>query len=333
MNALVVPTNSADRLAEFLGAWAPWPWDRIIVVQDAPGADVHVPHTLETVAAERLEVFSWAEIDTMLSDPSIISRQDSAIRSFGFWHAWATGAEIIFTLDDDCFPTEDDFVALHRDNLYRTPAWQSSVPGMRVRGLPYDNAGILRDVHVSMGLWRGCPDIDSVMTLAGGQSAVSVTETGTRVMPAAQYFPLSGMNLAFTREVACLMYFPPMGLGQPYRRFDDIWCGLVVQRICRHLGYPIVCGRPMVDHRRASNPFVNLVKEAPGIVTNEHIWETIDAVELSEDHPRSCMEEMGAALRASDNEYTARWGHAISSWCALFEVAHDPLGAAAAADE
>jgi hypothetical protein len=332
VNALVVPTNSAERLAEFLEAWAPWPWDRIVVVQDAPEIDICVPDTLETVAAERLEVFSWAEIDTMLSDPSIISRQDSAIRSFGFWHAWASGAEIIFTLDDDCFPAGEDFVGLHRDNLFRTPAWQSSVPGMRVRGLPYDNAGFLRNVHVSMGLWRGCPDIDSVMTLAGGQSAVSVTGTATRVMPAAQYFPLSGMNLAFRREVACLMYFPPMGRGQPYGRFDDIWCGIVVQRIFRHLGYSIVCGRPLIDHRRASNPFTNLVKEAPGIVANEHVWETIDAVELSGDDPRSCMEEMGTALGRSDDEYVARWGRAITAWCALFDVARDPLGAVAAAD-
>lgn len=332
MNALVVPTNSAVRLAEFLEAWAPWPWDRIVIVQDAPEVDIRIPETLEASAVRRLEVFCWADIDAMLSDPSIISRQDSAIRSFGFWRAWATGAEIIFTLDDDCFPAGEDIVGLHRDNLYRTPAWQSSVPGMRVRGLPYRNAGVLRNVHVSMGLWRGCPDIDSVMTLADGQSAVSVSETATRVMSSAQYFPLSGMNLAFRREVACLMYFPPMGRGQPYGRFDDIWCGLVVQRICRHLGYPIVCGRPLIDHRRASNPFTNLVKEAPGIVANEHVWETIDAVELSENDPRSCMEEMGAALGASEDEYMSSWGRAIIAWCSLFDVVDDPLGVTAVAD-
>jgi len=332
VNALVVPTNSAERLAEFLAAWAPWPWDRIVVVQDAPEVDIRVPDMLETVAAERLEVFSWAEIDTMLSDPSIISRQDSAIRSFGFWHAWATGAEIIFTLDDDCFPAGDDIVGLHRDNLYRTPAWQSSVPGMHVRGLPYRNAGVLRDVHLSMGLWRGCPDIDAVTTLAGTQAGTSIAGTGTRVMPSAQYFPMSGMNLAFRREVACLMYFPPMGLGQPYGRFDDIWCGIVVQRIFRHLGYSIVCGQPLVDHRRASDPFTNLVKEAPGIAANEHVWETVDAVELSGDDPCRCMQEMGTALGASEDEYASRWGQAIAAWCALFAVVDDPIGAVTAAD-
>ena len=30
------------------------------------------------------------------------------------------------------------------------------------------------------------------------------------VMPSDQYFPMCGMNLAFRRDVACLMYFPPI---------------------------------------------------------------------------------------------------------------------------
>lgn len=324
MNALVLPSNSPQRLSEFLAAWAPWPWDRIVVVQDGPKVELLEADRFEGEPA-RLEVFSWAEIDSMLPDPSIISRQDSAIRSFGFWRAWSTGAEIIFTLDDDCFPAGDDLVGIHRANLYGTPAWHSSVPGMRVRGLPYRSLGTLPNVQVSMGLWRGTPDLDAVTTLADGRPATPIAGVETRVMPAAQYFPLSGMNLAFRREVACLMYFAPMGHGQPYRRFDDIWCGLVLQKICRHLGYSIVCGQPLVDHRRASDPFTNLVKEAPGIAANEHVWEAVDAVELTGTGPRECMEEMGAALAGSDDAYLAGWGQKITAWCALFPAAADPL--------
>lgn len=318
MNALVVPTNSAERLADFLSAWAPWPWDRVIVIQDAPEVEFEVPAALHEVAAERLSAYSWAEIDEMLPNPTIISRQDSAIRSFGFWRAWKTGAQIIFTLDDDCYPTGDDLVGMHRDNLYRTPAWASSVPPVRVRGLPYRNLGVLPNVQLSMGLWRGCLDVDAVSTLAYGSTSSPLNGLQTRVMSPHQYFPLSGMNVAFRREVACLMYFAPMGLGQPYGRFDDIWCGLVVQRICRHLGYSIVCGRPLVDHRRASDPFINLAKEAPGIGVNEHLWEVIDNLRLTSLSPRGCMLEMGAALTEMDDTYVAAWGRAITGWCELF---------------
>ncbi|MFL5891561.1 MAG: hypothetical protein ACJ75I_02370 [Solirubrobacterales bacterium] len=328
MNALVVPTNRVEHLAEFLAAWAPWPWDRIIIVRDGPELDLRLPAGLEAEAAERLEAFSWAEIDALLPEPWIISRNDAAIRSFGFWRAWATGAEIILTLDDDCFPAGDDLVPLHRKNLYRTPRWESSVPGMRVRGLPYRNLGTLPDVQVSMGLWRGCPDLDAVTTLAAAAPAASVADAPTRVMSAEQYFPLSGMNVAFRRDVACLMYFPPMGRQQPFRRFDDIWGGLVLQRICRHLGYSIVCGRPFVDHRRASDPFANLSKETPGIVANERVWEAIDAVELGSSDPLGCMREMGGALAQRQDDYLATWGNAIGKWCDLFDLAEqgDPEG-------
>jgi len=214
-------------------------------------------------------------------------------------------------------------VRQHLLNLDATPAWHSTVLPLRVRGLPYENAGTLRNIHVSMGLWIGHPDIDAVQALAHPErrgDAVIERGLASRVMPAEQYFPLCGMNLAFRRDVACLMYFPPMGLGSPYARFDDIWAGLVLQRICRHLRYGIVCGQPVVEHRRASDPFANLVKEAPGIRANEHMWETVDAVELRGGDPLTCMREMGTALRdAPADPYVQRWGSAILEWCELFD--------------
>ena len=318
MNTLVVPGNSPSRLRSFLSAWTPWPWDRIVVVLDLPACDPEVLAGLTPEQAERCEVFSWAEIDAIVPDPSIISRQDSAIRSFGFWHAWRTGADVIVTLDDDCYPAGEDPVAGHRRNLFATPAWRSSVDGLRVRGLPYGNLGVLRGVQLSMGLWQGCPDLDAITTLAGG-SSVSITDTQTVVMPSGQYFPMSGMNLAFRRDIACLMYFPPMGRGEPYNRFDDIWCGLVVQRICRHLGYSITCGRPLINHQRASDVMVNLVKEAPGVAANEGVWQIIDDIVLTGTRPRACMLEVGAALARHSDEYVARWGRSIRRWCELYD--------------
>lgn len=326
MNVLVVPTNRPDTIAEFLDAWWPWPWDKLVIVEDGPEPTIRwkVPGARSTARDGDLVVCSWSEIDDDLAAPWIISRGDSAIRSYGFWKAWSLGADYIFTLDDDCFPVDRDHATRHLENLKATPAWRSTVDGLRVRGLPYSNIGTLRNVRVSMGLWLGHPDIDAIQTLASrGAPADDVLDRGltSRVMPADQYFPLCGMNLAFRRDVACLMYFPPMGANTPYGRFDDIWGGLVLQRICRHLRYGIVCGQPLVDHRRASDPFANLVKEAPGIRENETLWELVDAVELSGRDALACMREMGAAFMAhsSGGTYVRRWGRAILDWCALFE--------------
>ena len=71
MNFLVVPTNRPESLREFLSAWKPWPWDRILVIQDGPEV------TIESSDAG-VEVFSWSEIDAELPEPRIISRGDSA---------------------------------------------------------------------------------------------------------------------------------------------------------------------------------------------------------------------------------------------------------------
>jgi reversibly glycosylated polypeptide / UDP-arabinopyranose mutase len=319
MNVLVVPTNRPDELHRFLDAWSPWPWDRVIIVFDGP----QVPAALAERwrGDDRLLLESWADVDRHVCPPSVISRGDSAIRSYGFWRAWCAGAEVVFTLDDDCYPstTPSDFVAAHLHNLHATPAWSSTVPGLRVRGLPYRNVGVLSGVAVSMGLWLGQADLDSVQSLAHARTGEDlVAGTPTRVMPSRQYFPLSGMNVAFTREVACLMYFAPMGMEQPYRRFDDIWCGLVVQKVCAHLGRSIICGEPFVVHQRASDPFVNLAKEAPGIGANEGMWAVVDAVELRGSEPLECMTEMGEALSLDTDGYVRRWGRAITDWCALF---------------
>jgi hypothetical protein len=323
VNTLVVPTNRPDALVGFLDAWSPWPWDRLIVVCDGPDA-VDVPRD-RWPHADRLSVLSWRDVET-LPDPSIISRRDSAIRSFGFWEAWRGGADVIFTLDDDCYPADlagDAFVGRHLDNLFRTARWESTVPGLRVRGLPYRNLGVA-DVLVSVGLWVGTPDLDAVQTLAGddGRGGRAALDRSRWVMPSSGYFPMSGMNLAFRREAACLMYFAPMGLGQPYRRFDDIWCGLVVQRVCRHLEQAIVCGQPVVDHRRASDPFANLVKEAPGIQANESMWERIDELELKQPDALGCMREVGEQLsrRPEHDGYLEQWGRSILGWCELFEA-------------
>lgn len=322
MTALVIPSNRPEHLRAFLDAWRPWPWDHIVIVEDNPTITFE-PSDDDLAESARLDLFSWAEIDTAIRDASIISRRDSAIRAFGFWHAWHEGAEVIVTLDDDCYPTGEDLVAGHLANLCTTPRWTSTVPGMRVRGLPYDNLGTLADVAVSIGLWQGYPDLDGMETLTNGpQVTGSDWSAGieTRVISPEQLVPMSGMNLAVIRDIACLMYYPPMGEGSPYGRFDDIWCGLVVQRVCRHLRRSITVGHPIVNHQRASDPHVNAAKEAPGVAAHEKVWELVDEVALTATDPLGCMAEMGLALaaHATEDPYVGRWGEAILTWCDLF---------------
>lgn len=309
--ALVVPSNRQNSIREFLKAWKAVEvhWDSIIVVEDSPEKtfDIDVDHHV-----------SWKEIEADLKEDSwIISRRDSAIRSYGFLLAYQQGADYIFTLDDDCLPEDPTFVESHLHNLTHTPRWVEAIPGQRTRGIPYFNMGQSSKVALSVGLWTGVPDYDSVQVLSNTPPIERLPDA--RVMPMGQYFPLCGMNLCYKREIAPICYFPLQGEGYPYRRFDDIWFGVIVKRILDHLGLQVVLGTPYIYHSKASDPMVNLVKEAPGIAANEKFWEVIDEIELTGDDPVSCMYNMATGLITQEDEYLAKLGQAMFKWAGLFD--------------
>jgi len=318
MNALIVPTIREQCIRKFIDEWEPHRyWDHVIVVEDNPQKTFDLNNGSITHLC-------WEDIDEDLGDKSwIISRRDSAIKCYGFYLAWKLGVKYIFALDDDCYPylsrSAKEFIKSHRNALSQWSRWTESVPGWRTRGVPYKNKGVLSNVVMNHGFWNVNPDLDACQTLAGPEWKGFVGPVCKhRLIPQGQYFPMCGMNLCFQGNIVPLMYFPLMGQGTPYHRFDDIWCGIITKKICDHLGYVISCGEPFVNHMKASDPFVNLVKEAPGIAANEWFWETIDAVKLTETTPADCMEELGIALD-QENDYLRKLGHAIQIWSSLFQ--------------
>jgi reversibly glycosylated polypeptide/UDP-arabinopyranose mutase len=309
----VLPTNRVERLPGFFEAWGVDRWDRIIIVEDQPRCTTSLNRFLPPHAIH----VSWHEIGMELGDRAwMISRRDSAIRCYGYWLAYKLGADLIVTLDDDCYPTPG---GSHHFSM-TAPRWTHSIPGYRTRGLPYRNLGELK-LHVQQGLWTGVPDLDACQQLVG----VPPPElpAGVRVIPRGQYFPMCGMNLAFTHAAAPLMYFPLMGEGSPYGRFDDIWAGVISKKICDHLRWNVGVGEPFVEHRRASDPFKNLVKEAPGVAANEHFWETIDrfALYAHNSTPAACMHTIGHRLeREGGDSYFIKLGKALQLWAEMFST-------------
>lgn len=309
MNVLVVPTIRKDCIDEFLDAWKSMDW-KIIVIEDNPKL---------TFGINDVECYSWQEIDEELGDKSwIISRHDCAIKCFGFWKAYKMGADYIFALDDDVFPIDSNHIEKHIDNLEKTTRWTESVLGYRTRGIPYINKGYLSNVVLSVGLWEGTPDFDAISVLNGNTDIILPEHN--RLIPKGQYFPQCGMNLCFRREITPMMYFPLMGDGQPYHRFDDIWCGIITKKIMDHLDLHVSVGKPFVYHTKASNVFANFSKESPGIVANEQFWETIDNIQLTENSVIGCMHEIGKSLQDSNDHYLIKLGDAIITWASLFSV-------------
>jgi len=288
--------------------------------------------------------FSWAEIaaDADVIAPSPFSRRDSAIKMYGFWAALHLEADIIIALDDDCYPAGPlgSFTADHVAALSSRTRWIPSVDGSPTRGVPYFDLGTIDGAVANMGLWQGEADYDAPQTLAlhrlGYLDRAYDPKSGNRLMHSQHYWPFCAMNIAFRREIAPLMYMPKMGEGSPFRRFDDIWCGVILQRCSRHLGLSLSVGEPHIRHVRASDPLVNLEKEAPGIRANELFWKVVEATPLDvaqQSTPLTCAQAVAAhlswAARHDTNlaqnttltDYLAAEGIRMQSWCNMFRNA------------
>jgi len=337
---LVIPTIRDEHNGEFekfAKSWKGAGWDKVVVVVDKPQTELSDEKVCDLMRVNRAEVFTHTYMKSLLGENvfKTFSRKDSGIRSFGFWRAWKENFEVIFTLDDDCRPCPQthpcNFVAEHCRILTKgLNKFESSIPRTRIRGLPYvEGLNPKIDVHLSVGLWEGVPDYDAISQLYDPSLRLKLPED--RILPSCQYFPLCGMNMAFTHEFTPLMYFPLMGEDWPFARFDDIWAGIIAQKIAHHLNFNIHMGRPFVYHSRASNPFTNLKKEAPGVEVNEVFWKAIDEIDLTGRSSRiECIWEIALQMKqewfqlsspimGQYREYWSSLSTALYNWGNLFD--------------
>lgn len=313
--AIVVPTIRHGHISRFLDAWRnEFENHLVIIVEDNPERTVDMPY------AEDVLHYSWREIDEDLGKNSwIIPRRTDCIRSYGFLKAWQRDVDFVVSLDDDCLPSEANFLAEHWENL-RAPAtssaWVSTVQGAVPRGYPYFATTRSLRCALSHGLWRGVMDFDAITQLNAARLPFEIGPIN-QVIPRGTYFPMCGMNVAFRAELAPIMYFLLMGKEWPYDRFGDIWCGVFAKRICDHLGIAVKSGRPFVRHERASNVWINLIKESTGYEMNESLWQFVDSIVLSKDSLVGCYREIAERLTIQ-GEYWSNLRLAMCTWADLF---------------
>jgi reversibly glycosylated polypeptide/UDP-arabinopyranose mutase len=317
MNAIIVIPTIRD--LSFLEDWRhEFQGHKIIVCEDHEEKQIALPHGFE------IEHYSWKEINEELGDSAwIIPHFNASIRSFGYWKAWQQHPDMIVTIDDDCYPSEltsdtsQGFLEKHWANLQtsRTASWEMTAP-FYTRGFPYEVRDSSRTV-ISHGLWSGIPDLDAPTQLVAPTLRL-VNPPGVKTIPRGTYFPMSGMNLAFRPEVTPMLYFLLQGREWAYDRFDDIWAGVIAKKICDHLDLAICSGEPVVDHRRASNVYKNLQKEAAGIEANEVLWRAVDACTLEERSVQACYVELANKLPLQ-GDYWDRLRKAMVIWAGLFD--------------
>lgn len=304
--AVVVPTNRPRHLTRWLEAW-----ESELMHNDAK---LYVVHD---------EPAAWEKIEADLGERAwIIQRKGAGIRCYGFLQALRDGADIIVTYDDDVKPIRG-CLEQHVRNLTGTRhenAWAVTTRVVRTRGLPYANFDRTLLPGISHGLWSGVPDLDGMTQLVLPWARLE-PHGEVNVVPRGHYFTMCSMNMGFVREMAPAMYFPLMGAGVPYDRFDDIWCGIIAKKVADHVGRYCTNGAPFVEHARASDAFVNMQKEASGIVENERFWKLIDEVILTEETVDGCMQDIAVSLDRLDDHYYRQLAQAIVCWTNLIAEA------------
>ncbi len=336
---LVMPTIREDSLLRWMEEWREYLESRkefiisLILVEDNPEPTFKIP----SLEISSLTHYSWEDIDRELGEISwIIPRHSDCVRSYGFYKAWKEGADIIISIDDDCYPLRGerggcDFLETHVKKLTQPveveeEAWVSTLQGVKPRGLPYFERKIKRvykRVVLNHGLWSNVPDLDAPTSLTRSRTEDKEICSPDMVVPRGKYFPMCGMNLAWRREVTPLMYFLLMGEDVKgnfwgFDRFGDIWAGIFSKKILDYLGFQVSSGKPWVYHHKQSNVFANLKKEAPGIEVNEILWKRVEEIRLTGKDFLDCYRELASTLRM-EGEYWERLKKAMLRWVELFE--------------
>ncbi len=321
---IVIPTIRQESITPFMGAWEKeFKNSRVIIVEDNPEKTFELP--------EWVEHYSWKEIDKELGERSwIIPRRTSAIRSFGFYKAWKTKEDYILTLDDDCLPetrfTKGGYLRQIFQNLQKewgNDSWFNTIEDLPVfpRGYPYEIRKQNQKTVIHHGLWSNIPDLDGLTQKKNPRFRTPQFSEIAKV-PYGKFFPMCGMNLAFRREIIPALYFMLMGQDSngkkwPYDRFDDIWAGIFMKKICDHLGLAVSSGGPSILHSRASNVDVNIAKEKSGMVDNEWLWKSVRDFSLKGNTVKDCYQELGVQI-ATKGGYWKKLGDAMRIWASLF---------------
>src|SRR5688572_22140084 len=129
--SIVVPTIRRASIGEFLAAWRDeFAGHHVIVMEDNPEPTFDLG---PADASAEITHLSWRDIDGELGDWGwIIPRRTDCVRSFGYLKAVQMGADVIVTLDDDCFPIESNFIQRHVDavmGVATEDAWVSTGTG------------------------------------------------------------------------------------------------------------------------------------------------------------------------------------------------------------
>lgn len=227
-------------------------------------------------------------------------------RNIGYLHALEHGCERLISIDDDNWPTDDDFIGGH---LLTGSTWVKPLiseedqfhnvceylefdvkRAIYPRGFPFKLRGSVNQptsfesneeiiVGVTAGLWLKEPDVDATTWLNGKILGVEYTGPENFVLHQNTWSPVNTQNTSVIRELVPAYLCIPMGWDVPggkIQRYGDIWGGYFLQAVMSGTNYNVAFGRPLVDHRRNPHNYLDdLRHEFWGMILTDWLLELL----------------------------------------------------------
>jgi hypothetical protein len=251
----------------------------------------------EQVCSEGLEV-KYLDIEAQEAwgkrFPEFYSRipyNNETRRNIGYLQALEQGCERLISIDDDNWPTKDDFLGGH---LLTGSPWTESLISeasgfhnvceyleftvqrpIYPRGFPFRlresiNQAKLSEarsditIGVTAGLWLREPDIDAVTWLNGKVLGIDYKGPKNFALEHNTWSPINTQNTSVIRDLIPAYLCIPMGWDVPggkIQRYGDIWGGYFLQAVMNGLNYYVAFGRPLVDHKRNPHDYVDDLRQ------------------------------------------------------------------------
>lgn len=321
-------------LTAFMNEWKPvFSQFHLIVVKDPDlSAELLIPEGFN------LDVYTKSDIDRVMGSATSILFSGYSCRYFGYL---VSRKKYIISVDDDCVPARDnngslvDAVAQHITNL-TTPAtpfffntlYDPYCKGADfVRGYPFSlRSGVT--CALSCGLWLNLADYDAPTQALKPEQRNSRYVDAVLTVPARSLMPVSGINIAFSRELLGPALIPALRLaGEGKLRWEtveDVWSGMCAKVICDHLGLGVKTGLPYVWRNERGNAIESLRKEWEGVKLMEEVVPFFQSVRLPESAitAEDCVVEMAKAVKeqlGQSDPMFARAAEVMVEWVKLWK--------------
>ncbi len=328
--ALVVPTIREEQILLFIDSWEEQLKEakvKFYIVEDneRPSFNINIDKN------SNIEHLTWSDAPSELL--SCINVKSPCCRQIGFWKAYNDGFDVIITLDDDTRPVagKNLFNQFAQILLNGIPVWVDPMINYRSRGYPEKNTGNM-PIHFHIGSFLSIPDVDGETQL---KYQNEFNSNPPQYMPRVtllsnkQLIPVNGGICGFRKEMVPFIHYTLWNKELKYRRFDDIWMGIILKRFFDLTNFNMSYGPPFVNHIRASDPNKNILYEVEGKKWNEDFWIQFDKkleqyVKGIDRTPDFIYEQICLSLESMGNNWAVEEGIAMRMWKKLFAKSKVP---------